>query len=94
VREQAIELRFCRWVLHRGGIALKLINFPGVPDRLVLWEGGRMYFAEFKSKGGHLSKIQKFRHKQLKALGFRVVVHNDAQEAIDDFEEWSGGDET
>ena len=62
-----------RW---RGGIAYKFVSpgNVGVPDRLVLWPGGRVQFVELKAPGGKLSKMQTRQIERLEALGFPVSV--------------------
>ncbi len=62
-----------------GGKAFKLSSQieAGMPDRLVCLPGGRVLFVETKRpKGGKVSKIQLYRMKQLKDLGFNVEVIN------------------
>lgn len=43
-----------------------------VPDRLVLFPGGRLAFVELKAPGKKMRPLQVKRAKQLTALGFRV----------------------
>ena len=46
----------------------------GMPDRLILLPGGRVIWAELKTKGGHLEEIQKLQHQRLRQLGHAVRV--------------------
>jgi hypothetical protein len=48
-------------------------NKPGIPD-LVLMKPGQIRFVEVKSASGRLSKIQEYRHEQLRMAGFDVGV--------------------
>ena len=53
MREKTIEQKLVRMVLHRGGICPKFISpgYDGVPDRIVLFPGGRIAFVEVKAPG-------------------------------------------
>lgn len=59
-----------------GGIAHKFIcpGMVGVPDRLILFPEGRIYFVELKAPGETLKPIQLKRKEQLESLGFKVYV--------------------
>jgi len=73
-RESNIEARLRTSVHEAGGWAIKLLGFPGLPDRLVLMPMGRVWFVEVKTAGGRLSKAQIFVHAKLEKLGFPVTV--------------------
>lgn len=47
-------------------------GLDGVPDRLLLFPGGRMAFVEVKASGEKMRPLQERRAAQLRALGFRV----------------------
>ena len=74
LRESTIERKLVTEVKKRGGLAVKFVSpgFVGVPDRLVLFPGGKMAFVELKAPGKSLRPLQKLRARQLIALGFRV----------------------
>ena len=56
-----------------------------MPDRLVCIPGGKAIFVETKRpKGGRLSHIQRYRHKELRLMGFDVRVINTG-EAVEEF---------
>lgn len=59
-----------------GGLCIKLVtlHFAGLPDRLVLLPNAIIFFVETKSEGINPSKIQKYVHKKLIALGFKVYI--------------------
>lgn len=56
-------------------LKFKAIMFNGVPDRLLLLPGGRIYFVELKKpKGGVISPVQRTVHAIFKRLGFPVYL--------------------
>jgi hypothetical protein len=73
--EKDIEKKLRKQVKKLGGVALKLTSpgRAGVPDRLILFPGGRVVFVETKAPGKNLRPLQKKRFKQLRDLGFRAV---------------------
>lgn len=78
--EKRLEENLREGVNQRGGLALKFASpyFTGMPDRLVLMPGRRIYFPELKSEGKKQSARQRFVKKQLEAMGFDVdVIDND-----------------
>jgi len=76
VSEKSIETRLRDEVKALGGIALKFIpiSFTGLPDRIVLLPGGRIYFVELKAPGRLPTERQKAVHTILEKLGFSVWV--------------------
>lgn len=77
MREREVESYLRRRVEALGGECVKFIpdDMPGYPDRIVMLPGGVLVWAETKKpKGGRVSKLQKLRHEQLRALGQHVVV--------------------
>lgn len=72
--ERSVESWVVQYTADRGGKALKLTGYVGIPDRLVLLPGGVVFFVETKTIGGRLSKAQRLRHHFLRALGFKVYV--------------------
>lgn len=77
--ESEVEAKLRKEVEKIGGKAYKFISDGnrGVPDRLVCLPGGRVVFVETKRpKGGRLSKLQEYRIKELRALGFDARVVN------------------
>ena len=58
--EKDIERQLVRIVKQHGGLCLKWVcpGWAGVPDRLVLMPGGRVYFVELKrAVGGRVSRL-------------------------------------
>lgn len=76
MREKDIENKLVQAVNGMGGIAPKLVSpgFDGMPDRLLLFPGGRIAFAEMKAPGKVPRPLQVVRIQQLRSLGFRVYV--------------------
>lgn len=74
--ERQLEKRFRLAVKSRGGLSLKLTTpgFTGIPDRLNLLPGGRLFFAEFKFGGNKPSPRQEAVIRVLRGLGFEVWV--------------------
>lgn len=67
-------------VKARGGMCIKLLaaSYVGLPDRLILLPGARVGFVETKSSGDGPSMIQKYIHRKITRLGFKVYVLSDA----------------
>ena len=82
MREKAIEQKLCTAVKKSGGIAMKLVSpgMAGVPDRLLLFPGGKAAFAEVKAPGEKPRPLQVHRIAQLRALGFKVYVLDDVNQ--------------
>ena len=76
MREKTIEHDLVMEVKRVGGLALKFVSpgFDGMPDRLVLLQGGKMGFVEVKAPGKHPRPLQEARHRLLQRLGFKVYV--------------------
>lgn len=74
--ENQIEQRLVREVIKIKGMALKFISpgMAGVPDRLILLPGGKIFFVELKAPGKKLRPLQLKRKRQLEALGFKVYA--------------------
>jgi hypothetical protein len=73
--EQEIEEKLRKAVENHGGRCLKWVcpGWAGVPDRIVLLPGARIYFVETKRpKGGKVSALQRKWREWLTALGFEV----------------------
>lgn len=83
--EKSVEKYLRQQVKKAGGVALKFVSpgFTGVPDRIILMPGARVYFAETKDLGKTPKPRQKRVHKFLRDLGFLVFVP-DSYTAVDD----------
>jgi hypothetical protein len=75
--EKDIEAKLRKAVESAGGKCLKWVcpGWAGVPDRIILLPGGRIYFVETKRpRGGTLSELQKKWRNWLWRLGFTYSV--------------------
>jgi hypothetical protein len=75
--ERDIEQKLRRGVEAQGGKCMKWVcpGWSGVPDRIVLLPGARIYFVETKRpKGGIVSALQNKWREWLTELGFSVVT--------------------
>ncbi len=82
MKEKEIEQALVTQVKRHGGLCPKFISpgLDGVPDRIVLLPEGRVAFAELKAPGKKPRPLQKRRMEQLRALGFRVYVIDNAKQ--------------
>ena len=82
MREKVIEQKLVRAVKNMGGIAPKFISpgLDGMPDRIVLLQGGHIGFVEVKAMGCKPRPLQLSRHGLLRRLGFKVYVLDDEQQ--------------
>lgn len=74
--EASLEAYFYRMVrLRLGGRVIKMApTEKGVPDRLVLLPGGRVYLVELKALDGRTSAAQDLFHERAAELGTRVQL--------------------
>lgn len=74
--EKEVETALIRAIRKQGGLCLKLVcpGWSGAPDRLCLWPGGRIAFAEVKRPGGKPRPLQGKRLRELRKMGFRAEV--------------------
>lgn len=85
--EREVESRLRKKIEARGGKCLKWVcpGWGGVPDRIILLPGGRIYFVETKRpKCGVVSELQKKWREWLTKLGFdySIVWNLDAVEGF------------
>lgn len=69
--ERDVERRLIRRVEDLGGLCVKA-GQDGWPDRIVMLPGGRLYWVELKRRKGVQSDLQKYRARQLEAVGQKV----------------------
>ena len=74
--EKDIEKYLVDGVKKMGGLCLKWVcpGNDGVPDRIVIMPGGRVWFVELKEVHGRLSPLQKYWRESLFDLGCQAVV--------------------
>lgn len=76
MREKTVESKFTSAVKAKGGLAVKFTSpgFNGMPDRLVMFPGGRIAFVEVKAPRETPRPLQRSRLKLLRRLGFKAFV--------------------
>jgi len=74
--EKLLERKLSKGIEKLGGWSIKLLSthITGLPDRLCLLPGGRLFFAEIKTTKQKPRKIQLWVHQKLRNLGFRVEI--------------------
>ncbi len=83
MKESRVEKVLGWEVKDRGGWAIKFLpSVSGLPDRIVLLPGGRIYFVELKSPTGTVKPHQTVIHNRLRRLGFEVLVLNTTERII------------
>lgn len=91
ISEKDLERTFAEMLNQTKKVwAIKLLStfIKGLPDRMVICQGGYVGFAEIKTTGKKPTKIQSHIHEKLRALGFKVFVIDDLESrdaAIDYF---------
>lgn len=82
--EANLEALFHKQVRVIGGVIVKLAPTErGVPDRLVILPGGRIFLVELKTTNGRVSPIQAEWHKQAKMRGVDVILLKGRAEIVD-----------
>ena len=96
MREKYVEQRLIRAVRQKGGLALKLVSpgFNGLPDRLLLFMGGKLAFCEVKAPGQKPRPLQVHRMDQLRKMGFKVFVIDGVEQIPELVDEMSEGVKT
>ena len=89
MRERDIEKWLRRQVESLGGLAFKFTSpgNDGVPDRLAVLPGGRIYFVELKTESGRLTTIQVWQQDRLRQLVCQVRTIRGMDEAAEFIEE-------
>lgn len=79
MNEKTLEVKLRDEVKRIGGIAVKLNSFSmtGLPDRMILLPGGKIFFAEMKTTGKKPRPRQLVCIGLLHKLGFNVSVIDD-----------------
>lgn len=76
MRESELESILVREVRKEGGKAYKWVSpgNAGVPDRIIFFPGGEIYFVELKADGGTVSSLQMMQIRKIRALGQQATV--------------------
>jgi hypothetical protein len=85
--EKDLEAKVGRWVKRRGGLWLKWTSpgFTGVPDRILIAQGGKVVFVEMKQESGRLMKRQVLVGALLKRMGcavYQVFNEDEARQML------------
>lgn len=83
--EKEIEAMLRRYVHAMGGLFYKFVSpgNNGVPDRIAVLPGGRIWFIELKSDTGTPAALQEWQVEQLRKRGANAVFIQGKQEAVD-----------
>lgn len=86
MRESTIEARLRKAVERAGGWCIKWVapGITGVPDRIIIMPGDRVYFAELKAPGKTERPRQRYVQQRLRKLGCTVFSSVDSVERIDE----------
>lgn len=82
VSEKNLERTFANRLNRTKKVwVIKLLStfIKGLPDRMVICQGGYVGFAEIKTTGKKPTKAQTYIHEKLRALGFKVFVIDDLE---------------
>ena len=82
ISEKDLERTFAEMLNRTKKVwVIKLLStfVKGLPDRMILCQGGYVGFAEVKTTGKKPTKIQLLMHSELEALGFKVFVIDDLE---------------
>lgn len=76
MRESELERILVEEVRKEGGIAYKWVSpgNDGVPDRIVFFPGGEVYFVELKTERGVVSSKQSIQVRKLRGLGQEAAI--------------------
>lgn len=82
-RERDIEKWLREKIQQLGGVAMKFTSpgNDGVPDRIAILPGGRVWFVELKREGEKPTAVQKWQLEQLRKMGCNVALIIGKQEA-------------
>lgn len=83
IQEKEVEAYLRRAIQKRGGMFIKFTSpgMAGVPDRIAILPGGRVWFVELKTEHGRLSEIQKYVIRAFDRLDCNVAVIHGKREA-------------
>jgi len=90
VLEKDLEKKIVNKAKKLGYLTYKFVSPSnrGVPDRIFISESGKLFFVEFKSKKGKLSKLQEKKISELRAKKQSVFVVNDEELAMEILEKY------
>ena len=76
MKESELESILVREVKKEGGKAYKWVSpgNVGVPDRIIFFPGGEVYFVELKTETGNVSRPQMAQIQRLRDLGQQATA--------------------
>lgn len=92
ILEKQIEEWLRKQVEKMGGEFYKFVSpgNNGVPDRIAVLPGGRIWFVELKADNGVVAPLQKWQLDKLTKLGVNAIVIRGLDEAYDwSVERWT-----
>lgn len=89
--ERTIENYLKKRTEALGGVAVKLVGYIGIPDRLLLLPGGRALFVECKAPGGRPRPMQRHWLRRLEEIGFEARLV-DSKEDVDELLDGKGSE--
>lgn len=74
--EKLLEKKLNFEIKRLGGMSIKLVtlHLNGLPDRLCLLPGGRLFFSEIKTTKKKIRRLQEIIAGRLIKLGFKVYI--------------------
>lgn len=84
--EKDTEAYLVKLVKRLGGRAYKFVSpgCAGVPDRIVILPGGRIFFVETKSEGKRSTALQRKIQRELRKLGCTVYSDIDTKQKVNE----------
>lgn len=75
--EEVLQIEARRY----GAMSFKIVpTTAGLPDRIILWPGGRTTWVELKADRGAVRGVQRVMHNRIRSRGHEVVVLYGASE--------------
>lgn len=76
MKEQQIQSKKIKELEAQGYYVIKLINTNrnGIPDIIAIPPNSDVLFIEVKRPDGKVTKLQEYRHKELKDKGIKVEI--------------------
>ena len=88
MKESELERIFVNEIRKEGGEAYKWVSpgNDGVPDRIVLFPSGEIYFVELKAAAGRIRAVQEKQIRRLRDLGQEATIVRGEEGLVQFFE--------